>query len=78
MCGDQSEETFFTIHHEMGHVQYYMNYAKLPTIFRVRQLYFIRSPDCINLVPPPRMGPILRFMKQSATPSITEFTRQRT
>ena len=36
MCGDQSEETFFTIHHEMGHVQYYMNYAQLPTIFRVR------------------------------------------
>jgi len=34
MCGDQSEETFFTIHHEMGHVQYYMNYAQLPTIFR--------------------------------------------
>ena len=37
MCGDQSEETFFTVHHEMGHVQYYMNYAKLPTIFRVRK-----------------------------------------
>ena len=35
MCGDQSEETFFTIHHEMGHVQYYMNYAKLPAIFKV-------------------------------------------
>jgi len=25
---------FFTIHHEMGHVQYYMNYANLPAIFK--------------------------------------------
>ena len=35
MCGIQSEETFSTIHHEMGHIQYYMNYAHQPPIFRV-------------------------------------------
>jgi hypothetical protein len=36
MCGDQSEDTFLTAHHEMGHVQYYMNYADIKPIFRVR------------------------------------------
>lgn len=35
MCGDADEETFSTIHHEMGHVQYYMNYADQWPIFRV-------------------------------------------
>ena len=35
MCGERTEETFLTAHHEMGHVQYYMNYAHLPAIFRV-------------------------------------------
>lgn len=35
MCGDQTLETLLTAHHEMGHVQYYMNYHHQPPIFRV-------------------------------------------
>ena len=36
MCGDVSEETFLTLHHEMGHIQYYMAYSDQPAIFRVK------------------------------------------
>lgn len=38
MCGDSDEETFNAVYHEMGHVQYYMAYAKLPPILRVSQM----------------------------------------
>ncbi len=34
LCGDQSEDTFITLHHEMGHIQYYMNYADRDPLFR--------------------------------------------
>ena len=39
MCGDQTMETLLTAHHEMGHVQYYMNYHHQPPIFRVSKYY---------------------------------------
>ncbi len=36
LCGDDgSEDTFVTVHHEMGHVQYYMSYSGQPPLFRV-------------------------------------------
>ena len=35
LCGSQSEDTFLTIHHEMGHIEYYMSYVQQPPIFRV-------------------------------------------
>ena len=34
LCGAQDEETLLTVHHEMGHVEYFMNYAHQPPIFR--------------------------------------------
>ena len=36
LCGSQSEDTFLTIHHEMGHIEYYMAYANQPVLFRVK------------------------------------------
>ena len=37
LCGVSSEDTFITLHHEMGHIQYYMNYAQQPPLFRVKE-----------------------------------------
>jgi len=34
MCTSVNAEDFFTVHHEMGHVEYYMSYKDQPTIFR--------------------------------------------
>ena len=34
MCTDKTTEDFITVHHEMGHVQYFMAYNEQPTIFR--------------------------------------------
>ena len=34
MCTEVNEETFFTVHHEMGHIEYYMSYSEQPPIFR--------------------------------------------
>lgn len=34
-CLEVNEDDFYLIHHEMGHVQYYMAYQKQPAIFRV-------------------------------------------
>ena len=34
MCTSVDEENFYTIHHEMGHVEYYMAYKDLPALFR--------------------------------------------
>lgn len=34
MCTRINMEDFITIHHEMGHVQYFMQYAQQPVIFR--------------------------------------------
>ena len=35
LCAEVSEEDFYVIHHEMGHIQYYMAYDKQPAIFKV-------------------------------------------
>jgi len=34
MCTKVDMENLIVIHHEMGHIQYYLQYAKLPTPFR--------------------------------------------
>lgn len=33
-CTEKTLEDFVVVHHEMGHVQYYMNYEDQPTIYR--------------------------------------------
>ncbi|CAL1546901.1 unnamed protein product [Lymnaea stagnalis] len=34
MCTDVTHEDFVTAHHEMGHIEYYMQYKDLPVVFR--------------------------------------------
>ena len=34
MCTSVDEENFHTIHHEMGHIEYYMAYKDQPALFR--------------------------------------------
>ena len=34
MCGKVSQNQLFTVHHEMGHVEYYMTYRNQPVEFR--------------------------------------------
>ncbi|CAG5120828.1 unnamed protein product [Candidula unifasciata] len=34
MCSDVTYANFKTVHHEMGHIEYFMTYADQPTIFR--------------------------------------------
>lgn len=34
MCSDVTYANFKTVHHEMGHIEYFMAYADQPTIFR--------------------------------------------
>jgi len=34
MCAKVSMNDLFIIHHEMGHIQYYMNYRKQPFHFK--------------------------------------------
>lgn len=34
MCTDPSFEDFIILHHEMGHIQYFMQYKDLPLVFR--------------------------------------------
>ena len=34
MCTEVNEEVFFTVHHEMGHIEYYMAYSDQMPIFR--------------------------------------------
>ena len=34
MCTDITMEDLITIHHEMGHIQYYLQYKNLPLVFR--------------------------------------------
>lgn len=34
MCTKVDMEDLMTIHHEMGHIQYFMQYSGLPTPFR--------------------------------------------
>jgi hypothetical protein len=34
MCTEVNEDMFYTIHHEMGHIEYFMAYSKQPAVFR--------------------------------------------
>lgn len=34
MCTTITQEDFVTIHHEMGHIQYFMNYRNQHWVFR--------------------------------------------
>ena len=34
MCTDINMDEFVTIHHEMGHIQYYLQYKDQPYIYR--------------------------------------------
>lgn len=34
MCTQVNENDFQTIHHEMGHIEYFMQYRGQPTVFR--------------------------------------------
>ena len=34
MCTSVNDENFYTVHHEMGHIEYYMAYKNQPAIFR--------------------------------------------
>ena len=34
MCTDITGDDLDTIHHEMGHIQYYMEYKEQPVLFR--------------------------------------------
>lgn len=34
MCTKVNEEDFITVHHEMGHIQYYLLYKNQPISFR--------------------------------------------
>lgn len=34
MCTEITYQDFITIHHEMGHIQYYMLYKDLPLLLR--------------------------------------------
>jgi peptidyl-dipeptidase A len=34
MCTQPNEESFYTVHHEMGHIEYFMSYAHQPVVFR--------------------------------------------
>ena len=33
-CTVKTQEDFITVHHEMGHIQYYQQYAHQPILFR--------------------------------------------
>ncbi len=35
MCAHVTEEDLMTLHHEMGHLYYYLTYAHQPQMFRV-------------------------------------------
>lgn len=35
LCAKLTLEDFYVIHHEMGHIQYYMAYRNQPTLFQV-------------------------------------------
>lgn len=35
LCAEVTKEDFYVIHHEMGHIEYYMSYRKQPTLFQV-------------------------------------------
>ena len=34
MCTIINDENFYVIHHEMGHIEYYMAYADQPAVYK--------------------------------------------
>lgn len=62
MCGEIKEQSFLEAVHEMGHIQYYMAYHKLPMIYRngansafheavgETMVYAVQSPECLQLL----------------------------
>lgn len=40
LCAEVNAEDFYVIHHEMGHVEYYMAYRNQPAVF---QVYYAHS-----------------------------------
>jgi hypothetical protein len=46
MCGKISMDDFYVIHHEMGHIQYYMAYQEQPVVFQVIQNNSLCLSDC--------------------------------
>lgn len=62
MCGEVKEQSFLEAVHEMGHIQYYMAYHKLPMIYRngansafheaigETMVYVVQSPECLRLL----------------------------
>lgn len=62
MCGEVKEQSFLEAVHEMGHIQYYMAYHKLPMIYRngansafheavgETMVYAVQSPECLQLL----------------------------
>jgi hypothetical protein len=34
MCTTVDDENFITVHHEMGHIEYYQAYSSQPAVFR--------------------------------------------
>jgi len=38
MCGQVGEEDFYVLHHEMGHLYYYLAYKDQPHLFQVINL----------------------------------------
>ena len=44
MCGHVSEDDLLTLHHELGHIYYYLSYAHQPQAFRVNHhIFFLES-----------------------------------
>lgn len=41
LCAEVTEEDFSVIHHEMGHIAYYMEYENQPAIFQVCNVFLI-------------------------------------
>lgn len=50
LCGQPTWDTFLTLHHEMGHIHYYMSYHHQPPIFRdgANPSFHESIGDCIN------------------------------
>ena len=43
MCGKINEDDFYTLHHEMGHIYYYLTYQHQPYLFRVSCVFQLKN-----------------------------------
>lgn len=59
LCAKLNMNDFYVIHHEMGHIQYYMAYKDQPPIFQVSSIFLCSS----NTINNSRTEQIRRFMK---------------